>query len=106
MVASSVVVMKESLTVEQRRERIAAAGEALTGIGAALWQMPSGGGLAGLLGEVDALGAACEAAKVEIDVKYVGMEIPNEFVVGYGLDFDEKYRNLDFIGTLAPHVYQ
>nr|WP_254456407.1 hypoxanthine phosphoribosyltransferase [Paeniglutamicibacter quisquiliarum] len=47
-----------------------------------------------------------EAAKVEIDVKYVGMEIPNEFVVGYGLDFDEKYRNLDFIGTLAPHVYQ
>ncbi|WP_372699647.1 hypoxanthine phosphoribosyltransferase [Arthrobacter sp. JSM 101049] len=47
-----------------------------------------------------------EAAKVEIDVKYVGMEIPNEFVVGYGLDFDEKYRNLDFIGTLAPHVYE
>ncbi|GAA4366333.1 hypoxanthine phosphoribosyltransferase [Paeniglutamicibacter cryotolerans] len=45
------------------------------------------------------------AAKVEIDVKYVGMEIPSEFVVGYGLDFDEKYRNLDFIGTLAPHVY-
>ena len=66
MVASSVVVMKESLTVEQRRERIAAAGEALTGIGAALWQVPSGGGLAGLLGEVDALGAACESAKVEI----------------------------------------
>ena len=47
-----------------------------------------------------------EAAKVEIDVKYVGMEIPNEFVVGYGLDFDEKYRNLDFIGTLAPHIYE
>ncbi|MFB0836209.1 hypoxanthine phosphoribosyltransferase [Arthrobacter halodurans] len=47
-----------------------------------------------------------EAAKVEIDVKYVGMEIPNEFVVGYGLDFSEKYRNLDFIGTLAPHIYE
>ncbi|MDI3329873.1 MAG: hypoxanthine phosphoribosyltransferase [Micrococcus sp.] len=46
-----------------------------------------------------------EAMKVEIDVKYVGKDIPNEFVVGYGLDFDEKYRNLDFIGTLAPHVY-
>ena len=46
-----------------------------------------------------------EAAKVEIDVKYVGKDIPNEFVVGYGLDFAEKYRNLDFIGTLAPHVY-
>ncbi|WP_431948406.1 hypoxanthine phosphoribosyltransferase [Actinacidiphila sp. bgisy167] len=46
-----------------------------------------------------------EAAKVEIDVKYVGFDIPNEFVVGYGLDFAEKYRNLPFIGTLAPHVY-
>lgn len=47
-----------------------------------------------------------EAAKVEIDVKYVGFDIPNEFVVGYGLDFAEKYRNLDFVGTLAPHVYE
>lgn len=46
-----------------------------------------------------------DAMKVEIDVKYVGKDIPNEFVVGYGLDFAEKYRNLDFIGTLAPHVY-
>ncbi|MCW4466725.1 hypoxanthine phosphoribosyltransferase [Glutamicibacter sp. MNS18] len=46
-----------------------------------------------------------EAAKVKIDVKYVGMEIPNEFVVGYGLDYAEKYRNLDCIGTLAPHIY-
>ena len=46
-----------------------------------------------------------EAAKVEIDCKYVGFEIPNAFVVGYGLDFDEKYRNLRDIGTLAPHVY-
>ena len=56
--------------------------------------------------EICALLRKPAAAKVEIDVKYVGMEIPNEFVVGYGLDFDEKYRNLDFIGTLAPHVYQ
>ncbi|MFJ6279586.1 MAG: hypoxanthine phosphoribosyltransferase [Actinomycetes bacterium] len=47
-----------------------------------------------------------DAAKVNIDVKYVGYDIPNEFVVGYGLDFAEKYRNLDFIGTLAPHVYE
>jgi hypoxanthine phosphoribosyltransferase len=46
-----------------------------------------------------------DAAKVEIDVKHVGFDIPNEFVVGYGLDFAEKYRNLTFIGTLAPHVY-
>ncbi len=47
-----------------------------------------------------------EGAKVEIDVKYVGYDIPNEFVVGYGLDFAEKYRNLDFIGTLSPHIYE
>ena len=46
-----------------------------------------------------------EAAKVEVDVKYVGFDIPTDFVIGYGLDFDEKYRNLDFIGVLAKHVY-
>jgi len=46
-----------------------------------------------------------DAAKVEVDVKYVGFDIPNEFVVGYGLDYDEKYRNLDFIGILAKEVY-
>jgi len=46
-----------------------------------------------------------EAAKVEVNVKYVGFDIPTEFVVGYGLDFDEKYRNLDFIGVLAKRVY-
>jgi hypothetical protein len=46
-----------------------------------------------------------EAAKVDVDVKYVGFEIPNDFVVGYGLDFDERYRNLRGVGVLAPHVY-
>jgi len=47
-----------------------------------------------------------EALAVDIDVKYIGRDIPNEFVVGYGLDFAQKYRNLDVLGTLAPHVYQ
>nr|WP_299036441.1 hypoxanthine phosphoribosyltransferase [uncultured Pseudokineococcus sp.] len=46
-----------------------------------------------------------EAAKVHVDVRYTGFEIPNEFVVGYGLDFAERYRGLPFVGTLAPHVY-
>ena len=46
-----------------------------------------------------------EAAKVDVNVKYVGFEIPADFVVGYGLDFDEKYRNLPFIGVLAKHMY-
>ncbi|MEI6120176.1 MAG: hypoxanthine phosphoribosyltransferase [Actinomycetes bacterium] len=46
-----------------------------------------------------------EAAKVDVDVKYVGFDIPTEFVVGYGLDYNEKYRNLNFIGVLAKHVY-
>jgi hypoxanthine phosphoribosyltransferase len=46
-----------------------------------------------------------DAAQVEVDVRYVGFDIPSEFVVGYGLDYAERYRNLPFVGTLAPHVY-
>lgn len=46
-----------------------------------------------------------DAVKVDVDVTYVGFDIPNEFVVGYGLDFAEGYRHLPFVGTLAPHVY-
>ena len=46
-----------------------------------------------------------EALTMPVDVKYVGWDIPNEFVVGYGLDYRERYRNLRDIGTLAPHVY-
>jgi hypoxanthine phosphoribosyltransferase len=47
-----------------------------------------------------------EAAKIEVNVKYVGFDIPKDFVIGYGLDFDEKYRNLPFIGVLAKHMYE
>jgi hypoxanthine phosphoribosyltransferase len=46
-----------------------------------------------------------EAQQMDVEVKYVGFDIPNAFVVGYGLDFNEQYRNLRCIGTLAPHVY-
>ncbi|GLW66011.1 hypoxanthine phosphoribosyltransferase [Actinomadura rubrobrunea] len=55
--------------------------------------------------EICALLRKPEAVKTEVDVRYVGFDIPNEFVVGYGLDYAEKYRNLPFVGTLAPHVY-
>ncbi len=55
--------------------------------------------------EICALLRKPEAAKIEIDVKYVGADIPNAFVVGYGLDYAERYRNLTSIGVLAPHVY-
>jgi hypoxanthine phosphoribosyltransferase len=43
--------------------------------------------------------------QVPLDIRYCGFDIPNEFVVGYGLDFSEKYRNLPYIGTLKPSAY-
>ena len=43
--------------------------------------------------------------QVKLDLRYVGFEIPNEFVVGYGLDFAERYRNLPYIATLRPQAY-
>ncbi len=46
-----------------------------------------------------------DAAKVDVKVKYIVFEIPSDFVVGYGLDFNEKYRNLPFVGVLAKHMY-
>jgi hypoxanthine phosphoribosyltransferase len=46
------------------------------------------------------------AAQVDVDVAYTGFDIGDSFVIGYGLDYSERYRNLPFIGTLAPHVYR
>ena len=46
-----------------------------------------------------------DAVKVDVPVEYVGFDIPSEFVVGYGLDFAERYRDLPYIGTLDPKVY-
>jgi hypoxanthine phosphoribosyltransferase len=42
---------------------------------------------------------------MQVDVRYTGFDIGDEFVVGYGLDYAQRYRNLPFIGTLAPPVY-
>ena len=46
-----------------------------------------------------------DALQEAIDVRYVGFDIPSEFVVGFGLDYAERYRNLREVATLAPHVY-
>jgi hypoxanthine phosphoribosyltransferase len=55
--------------------------------------------------EICALLRKPDALKMTVDVRYVGFDISNEFVVGYGLDYAERYRNLRSVGTLAPHVY-
>ncbi len=46
-----------------------------------------------------------EARVTPVDIEYAGFEIENKFVVGYGLDYDEKYRNLPYVGVLKPEVY-
>jgi hypoxanthine phosphoribosyltransferase len=47
-----------------------------------------------------------DAVRVDLDLDYVGFDIPNEFVVGYGLDYAERYRDMCYIGTLDPKVYE
>jgi hypoxanthine phosphoribosyltransferase len=47
-----------------------------------------------------------DAVRADVDIAYVGFDIPNEFVVGYGLDYAERYRDLSYIGTLDPKVYE
>jgi hypoxanthine phosphoribosyltransferase len=56
--------------------------------------------------EVVALLRKPEALKVEVDVRYIGFDIPTEFVVGYGLDYAERYRDLPFVGLLGEHMYR
>jgi hypoxanthine phosphoribosyltransferase len=56
--------------------------------------------------EVCALMQKTEVQQVPLDIKYPGFEIPPVFVVGYGLDYGERFRNLPFVGTLRPEVYR
>jgi hypoxanthine phosphoribosyltransferase len=78
--------------------------------------MDTGMTLSWLLGNLKSRGAASvevaallrkpDAVSVDVEVKYLGFDIPNEFVVGYGLDFAEKYRTLPFVAILHPSVYR
>ncbi|WP_025736307.1 hypoxanthine phosphoribosyltransferase [Mycobacterium genavense] len=47
-----------------------------------------------------------DAVRANVEIAYVGFDIPNDFFVGYGLDYDERYRDLSYIGTLDPRVYE
>lgn len=77
--------------------------------------MDSGLTLSWLVNNMESRGAASvevfamfrkpEAVKIPVNVKYVGFDIPPAFVVGYGLDYAEQYRNVRGLGVLAPHVY-
>ncbi len=69
------------------------------------WLLKNLGGRRPASLEVCALLRKPDAIKVEVPVRYVGFDIPNEFVVGYGLDYAERYRDLPYIGTLKPEVY-
>ena len=55
--------------------------------------------------EIAALMRKQHAGQVPLDCRYVGFEGPDEFIVGYGLDFAERYRNLPYIGVLKPEIY-
>ena len=56
--------------------------------------------------EVCALLLKAEAQQVDVDIRYRGFDIPPDFVVGYGLDYAERYRNLPYVATLRPQVYE
>lgn len=56
--------------------------------------------------EVCALMRKPDAVRSVVDVRYLGFDIPRDFVVGYGLDYSERYRNLPFVATLQPAVYE
>ena len=70
------------------------------------WLLKNLGGRRPASLEVCALLRKPDAVKVDVPVRYIGFDIPNEFVVGYGLDYAERYRDLPYIATLRPEVYQ
>ncbi|MBT1179067.1 hypoxanthine phosphoribosyltransferase [Bifidobacterium vespertilionis] len=104
--SSGVITVRQDLSTDVRGRHILIAEDIVD----------SGRTLAWLVEELKRRGAASveifallekpARREVDVDVKYKGFEIPDEFVVGYGLDYDERYRNLDSIAVLKPSVYQ
>lgn len=105
-VSSGQVTVRQDLSVDVRGRHILIVEDIID----------SGNTLAWLVGELKRRGAASvevfallskpSRREVNVDVKYAGFEIPDEFVVGFGLDYDERYRNLESIAILKPSVYQ
>ncbi len=105
-VSSGTVTVRQDLSVDVRGRHILIVEDIVD----------SGRTLAWLVDELKRRGAASvevmallqkpSRREVNVDVKYSGYEIPDEFVVGFGLDYAERYRNLDSIAVLKPAVYQ
>lgn len=105
-VSSGTVTVRQDLSVDVRGRHILIVEDIVD----------SGRTLAWLVDELKRRGAASvevmallqkpSRREVDVDVKYIGYEIPDEFVVGFGLDYAERYRNLDSIAVLKPAVYQ
>ncbi|KFI60703.1 Hypoxanthine-guanine phosphoribosyltransferase [Bifidobacterium pullorum subsp. saeculare DSM 6531 = LMG 14934] len=105
-VSSGTVTVRQDLSVDVRGRHILIVEDIVD----------SGRTLAWLVDELKRRGAASvevmallqkpSRREVDVDVKYSGYEIPDEFVVGFGLDYAERYRNLDSIAVLKPAVYQ
>ena len=105
-VSSGTVTVRQDLSVDVRGRHILIVEDIVD----------SGRTLAWLVDELKRRGAASvevmallqkpSRREVDVDVKYSGYEIPDEFVVGFGLDYAERYRNLDSIAVLKPTVYQ
>ena len=105
-VSSGTVTVRQDLSVDVRGRHILVVEDIVD----------SGRTLAWLVDELKRRGAASvevmallqkpSRREVDVDVKYSGYEIPDEFVVGFGLDYAERYRNLDSIAVLKPAVYQ
>ena len=103
MVAGGVI--QEVLDLLQLVHGLIRAGHVLEGIGRHILGQLLGLGTADAKHATSTLLRKPEVVKADIDLLDVGFDIPNEFVIGYGLDYAERYRDLPYVGTLHPDVY-